>query len=212
MSNSAIGNTCSIRVDEEHKIKLTMIGDSSVGKTCLALRFSQDLFTTDHKATITDIETRVLNIEGQDVLFQIWDTAGQERFRSLLPLYLRGIDGAVLVYDLTNPESFMNITTWINEVRKYASGNPVMALVGNKTDLNNYIFVAREDGEKLASEQGMIFMETSAKTGHNVQQAFFEVGKEVLKRKNNGPGPAEFADCVKVDDNDDSKKRRGCCS
>ncbi|KAL3854581.1 hypothetical protein ACJMK2_013845 [Sinanodonta woodiana] len=210
MSQMAFGS--SIHVDEEHKIKLTMIGDSSVGKTCLALRFSQDLFTSNHKATITDIETKVVHIEGQDVLFQIWDTAGQERFRSLLPLYLRGIDGAVLVYDLTNPDSFRNIPTWISEVSKYAAGNPVMALVGNKTDLKDYTFVAREDGEKLASEHGMIFIETSAKTGDNVHQAFFEVGKEVLKRKNNGPGPTEFADHVKVDDNENRKKRWGCCS
>ncbi|KAL3854583.1 hypothetical protein ACJMK2_013847 [Sinanodonta woodiana] len=157
-------------------MKLTMVGDSSVGKTSIALQFTQDFFPHDHKPTITDIETRVLNIEGQDVLFQIWDTAGQDKFRSLLPLYLRGVDGALLVYDVTNQESFKNILTWISEVRRGASGNPVMALVGNKTDLKDYRCVTTQDGENLALEQGMIFIETSAKTGHNVHQAFFEVG------------------------------------
>lgn len=172
--------------DDVRKIKICLVGDMGTGKTCLCLRFVKNLFTACHRATISDIETKVVEMQGNHVIYQIWDTAGQERFRSLLPLYLRGIDGAIVVYDLTSKKSFENLPGWVTEVRKYSENQTVLMAVGNKLDIVNENPSARKvDAEAVKSwcmSQDLLHHEASAKTGDNVHAVFMSIGEEILKR------------------------------
>lgn len=164
-----------------------MIGNMAVGKSCLALRFVQNKFMDRHRPTITDVESKAVKIHGDYVIFQVWDTAGQERFRSLLPLYMKAIEGAVLVYDVTDRASFLAIPEWIAEVRKHSPEDIVIMVVGNKLDLvkeeENLRRVTRQEGQDFATENELLFTEASAKSAENVNNLFVSLGKEIIKRE-----------------------------
>lgn len=168
------------------RMKIILVGDASVGKTCLANRFVKNLFYEQHTLTISDIETKTVTINRQPVMFQIWDTAGQERYRSLLPMYMKGIDGAVLVYDVTDKKSFTSIDTWLTEIRKHGPDDAVISLVGNKVDLarneENKRTVFEQQSSEFARERGITFTEASAKTGENVDVIFMDIGRSILER------------------------------
>eukprot|EP00331_Platyophrya_macrostoma_P020890 CAMPEP_0176475896 /NCGR_PEP_ID=MMETSP0127-20121128/43854_1 /TAXON_ID=938130 /ORGANISM="Platyophrya macrostoma, Strain WH" /LENGTH=149 /DNA_ID=CAMNT_0017871529 /DNA_START=208 /DNA_END=654 /DNA_ORIENTATION=+ len=117
---------------------------------------------------------------------QIWDTAGQESFRSITRSYYRGSIGALLVYDISRRETFENLAKWLDETKNYANENMITILIGNKSDLTNEREVSYEEGEKFAKKNNLMFLETSAKTAHNVEQAFFQTAEEVLKKVETG--------------------------
>jgi len=149
-----------------------------VGKSCLLLQFTDKRFRQQHDLTIgVEFGARMININGKQIKLQIWDTAGQESFRSITRSYYRGAAGALLVYDITRRDSFNHLTRWLEEVRQ--NGNPLMTimLIGNKCDLENRRQVSTEEGERFAKENGLIFMETSAKTAFNVEEAFINTSK-----------------------------------
>lgn len=125
--------------DYDHLFKLVIIGNSSVGKSSLLLRFSDDQFNENYLTTIgVDFRFRTLTIDGKQIKLQIWDTAGQERFRTITSAYYKGADGIIIVYDVTNSNSFDDIEKfWISEVESYAEKNVELLLIGNKKDLNN---------------------------------------------------------------------------
>jgi small GTP-binding protein len=120
----------------DYLFKVLLIGDSGVGKSCLLLRFSDDTYTDSFISTIgVDFKIRTVEIDGRTAKLQIWDTAGQERFRTITSSYYRGAHGIIVVYDVSDAESFSNVRTWLQEIEKYASDNVCRLLVGNKCDL-----------------------------------------------------------------------------
>ncbi|XP_028656169.1 ras-related protein Rab-6A isoform X1 [Erpetoichthys calabaricus] len=158
------------------KFKLVFLGEQSVGKTSLITRFMYDSFDNTYQATIgIDFLSKTMYLEDRTIRLQLWDTAGQERFRSLIPSYIRDSAAAVVVYDITNVNSFQQTTKWIDDVRTERGGDVIIMLVGNKTDLADKRQVSIEEGERKAKELNVMFIETSAKAGYNVKQLFRRV-------------------------------------
>lgn len=158
------------------KFKLVFLGEQSVGKTSLITRFMYDSFDNTYQATIgIDFLSKTMYLEDRTVRLQLWDTAGQERFRSLIPSYIRDSTVAVVVYDITNVNSFNQTNKWIDDVRAERGNDVIIMLVGNKTDLADKRQVKIDDGEAKATELNVMFIETSAKAGYNVKQLFRRV-------------------------------------
>ncbi|KAG9101482.1 GTP-binding protein [Ceratobasidium sp. 370] len=164
-------------------IKLLLIGDSGVGKSCLLLRFCDDAWTPSFITTIgIDFKIRTIELDGKRIKLQIWDTAGQERFRTITTAYYRGAMGILLVYDVTDEKSFNNIRTWHSNVEQHASEGVNKILVGNKSDWTDKKAVTEEQGRALANEFGIKFMETSAKANDGVEDAFFTLARDIKTR------------------------------
>jgi len=162
---------------------LLLIGDSGVGKSCLLLRFSDDQFTPSFITTIgIDFKIRTVELEGKRVKLQIWDTAGQERFRTITTAYYRGAMGILLVYDVTDAKSFDNIRNWVRNIEQHATESVNRMLVGNKCDFVDRKVVTEEQGQALANEFKMRFYEASAKENIHVEEAFFQLAKDIMKR------------------------------
>ncbi|KAI1394105.1 ras-domain-containing protein [Hypoxylon trugodes] len=164
-------------------IKLLLIGDSGVGKSCCLLRFSEDSFTPSFITTIgIDFKIRTIELDGKRVKLQIWDTAGQERFRTITTAYYRGAMGILLVYDVTDQRSFENIRTWFANVEQHATEGVNKILIGNKCDWEEKRVVSTEQGEALAKELGIPFLEVSAKSNINIDEAFYSLAADIKKR------------------------------
>ena len=166
----------------DHKISLIMIGDSSVGKTCFLLRFTEDNANASHIPTIgIDFKIKTLTIDGKTIKLQIWDTAGQERYRTITQTYFRDVLGVIVLYDCTSEESFNNVRNWVRQVEAHTSGREKVecVLVGNKVDLADRRVIEAEDGRALAEEFGMSFFEASARTGLNVNETFMHITKKI---------------------------------
>ncbi|KAJ8930763.1 hypothetical protein NQ314_016397 [Rhamnusium bicolor] len=163
-----------------------LLGDSGVGKTCILMRFRDGLFLCGNFISTVgvDFRTKVVSVDNTKVKLQIWDTAGQERFRSVTHAYYRDAHALLLLYDVTNKTSFDNIRAWLGEIREYAQDDVVIMLLGNKADCGSERAVRREEGERLAREYNVAFMETSAKSGQNVELAFVAVARELKFRQN----------------------------
>eukprot|EP00276_Gloeochaete_wittrockiana_P005754 CAMPEP_0184660138 /NCGR_PEP_ID=MMETSP0308-20130426/32593_1 /TAXON_ID=38269 /ORGANISM="Gloeochaete witrockiana, Strain SAG 46.84" /LENGTH=214 /DNA_ID=CAMNT_0027100501 /DNA_START=107 /DNA_END=751 /DNA_ORIENTATION=+ len=167
----------------DYLIKLLLIGDSGVGKSCLLLRFSDDAFTPSFITTIgIDFKIRTIELDGKKIKLQIWDTAGQERFRTITTAYYRGAMGILLVYDVTDEKSFSNIRNWIRNIEQHATESVSKMLIGNKCDMAEKRVVTPEQGQSLADEYHIPFMETSAKNSINVEKAFFTLASIIKKR------------------------------
>lgn len=172
------------RADEEYDylFKVVLIGDSGVGKSNLLSRFTRNEFCLESKSTIgVEFATRTLQVEGRTVKAQIWDTAGQERYRAITSAYYRGALGALLVYDVTKPTTFENVSRWLKELRDHADSNIVIMLIGNKTDLKHLRAVATEDAQGYAEKEGLSFIETSALEATNVEKAFQTILAEIYR-------------------------------
>lgn len=206
--------------------KYIIIGDSAVGKSCLLLQFTDKRFQPVHDLTIgVEFGARMISIDGKQIKLQIWDTAGQESFRSITRSYYRGAAGALLVYDITRRDTFNHLTTWLDDARQHSNSNMVIMLIGNKTDQESKRAVTREEGEQFAKDHGLIFMETSAKTSTNVEEAFISTAKEIydkiqqgifdLKNESNGIkiGPQHIALPTRKDGppSKDAGAGGGCC-
>ncbi|KAI8343763.1 rab protein 6 [Choanephora cucurbitarum] len=162
------------------KYKLVFLGEQSVGKTSLITRFMYDTFDNTYQATIgIDFLSKTMYLEDKTVRLQLWDTAGQERFRSLIPSYIRDSSVAVIVYDISNRQSFINTSKWIDDVRAERGEEVIIVLVGNKSDLNDKREVTVEDAEKRSKELNVMYIETSAKAGHNVKNLFKKIAQSL---------------------------------
>ncbi|KAJ3249279.1 GTP-binding protein [Chytriomyces hyalinus] len=162
----------------DYLIKLLLIGDSGVGKSCLLLRFSDDSFTPSFITTIgIDFKIRTIELDGKRIKLQIWDTAGQERFRTITTAYYRGAMGIILVYDVTDERSFKNIRNWIHNIEQNASEGVNKILVGNKCDMLEKKVINKDQGQTLADEYGIKFLETSAKSNIGVEETFFTLAR-----------------------------------
>ena len=191
--------------DYDHLFKIVLLGDSGVGKSNLLLRFAHGDFQTASKPTIgVEFATVSLTIEGALIKAQIWDTAGQERYRAITSAYYRGAVGALLVYDLTSRRSFLSVRRWLEELRAHSNDDTVLVMVGNKADLADQREIDAEEGKKLAEEEGLLFMETSALSGVGVRPAFErlirEVFSAVVTRRGLGGAEPEEQDSPEVDE------------
>ncbi|KAF4365439.1 hypothetical protein F8388_012804 [Cannabis sativa] len=152
------------------------------GKTSLVLRFIKGQFNDYQESTIgAAFFTQVLSLNEATIKFDIWDTAGQERYHSLAPMYYRGAAAAIVVYDITTMDSFVRAKKWVQELQKQGNPNLIMFLAGNKVDLEKKREVEFEEGEQYAKENGLVFLETSAKTAQNVNELFYEIAKRLVK-------------------------------
>jgi len=167
----------------DYLFKLLLIGDSGVGKSCLLLRFADDTYTESYISTIgVDFKIRTLDLGGKTCKLQIWDTAGQERFRTITSSYYRGAHGIIVVYDVTDKESFNNVKHWMQEIDKYGAEGVNKLLIGNKCDLSSKKCVSYDEAKELADSMTVQFMETSAKNAHNVESAFQTMANEIKER------------------------------
>ncbi|KAL8188808.1 hypothetical protein R6Q57_029563 [Mikania cordata] len=210
------------RADEEYDylFKVVLIGDSGVGKSNLLSRFTRNEFCLESKSTIgVEFATRTLQVEGRTIKAQIWDTAGQERYRAITSAYYRGALGALLVYDVTKPTTFENISRWLKELRDHADANIVIMLIGNKTDLKHLRAVAVEDAQSFAEREGLSFIETSALEAVNVEKSFQTILGEIyriISKKSisaGEPGPASIKQGeTLVVGPQDANAKKACCS
>ncbi|KAG6498209.1 hypothetical protein ZIOFF_046121 [Zingiber officinale] len=160
---------------------------AGVGKSCLLLQFTDKRFQPVHDLTIgVEFGARMVTIDNKPIKLQIWDTAGQESFRSITRSYYRGAAGALLVYDITRRETFNHLASWLEDARQHANANMTIMLIGNKSDLSHRRAVSTEEGEQFAKEHGLIFMEASAKTAQNVEEAFIKTAATIYKKIQDG--------------------------
>lgn len=167
--------------------KYIIIGDTGVGKSCLLLQFTDKRFQHVHDLTIgVEFGSRMVTIDNKQIKLQIWDTAGQESFRSITRSYYRGAAGALLVYDITRRETFNHLASWLEDARQHANPNMTIMLIGNKSDITHRRAVTTEEGEQFAKEHGLVFLETSAKTAHNVEEAFINTARKICEKIEHG--------------------------
>ena len=186
MSDDEEGESNS-QYEYSYSVKFIIVGDSSVGKSNILLRFSRNIFDSGHQATLgIEFANKHLIYNNTDYLVQIWDTAGQENFRSVTRAYYKASAVAMVVYDITKEESFEHIKTWLSDCKELAPNTVLLVLVGNKTDLEEQRVISKERGENLAKENNMLFFETSAKLGDGIEQAFQKSIEAVDQRIRSG--------------------------
>ncbi|CAO2829893.1 ras-related protein RABA2a-like [Amaranthus tricolor] len=205
----------------DYLFKVVLIGDSGVGKSNLLSRFTRNEFCLESKSTIgVEFATRTLQVEGRNVKAQIWDTAGQERYRAITSAYYRGALGALLVYDVTKPTTFDNVSRWLKELRDHADANIVIMLIGNKTDLKHLRAVATEDAQSFAEKEGLSFIETSALEATNVEKAFQTIlseiyriiSKKTLTSNESAPAALAGGQTILVGGASETGAKKLCCS
>ncbi|KRW98587.1 P-loop containing nucleoside triphosphate hydrolase [Pseudocohnilembus persalinus] len=166
--------------------KFIIIGDSNVGKSCILSQFTEGRFKNEHDPTIgVEFGSKNLKINEKDIKIQIWDTAGQESFRSITRSYYRGSIGAMLVYDISNRQSFEHLQDWLNDITQHANESIEIMVVGNKNDISDRRDVSLEEGEAFAKKYGFMFTEGSAKTGNNIEYSYSELAKKILRKIEN---------------------------
>lgn len=170
----------------DYLIKCLVIGDSGIGKSSLMLRFTNDVFSNEYISTIgVDFKIKTIALENKTIKYQIWDTAGQDRFRTITSSYYRGSNAILICYDVTEKETFQNVKKWLEEVKRYATGNPLLILCGTKSDLSNKRQISTIDGKNYATDNNMLFFETSAKNNLNVKEIFESIANNKINNKNN---------------------------
>jgi small GTP-binding protein len=195
---------------ELREMKLVLVGNTSVGKTCIAKTATTGSFVDDTTPTLgASYLSKLVRIDESDVRLQIWDTAGQERYRGMTPMYFRGAHAAIIAYAITDEESFNGIDAWVDSLHDNAEPGIALYLVGNKCDLEDQRTVPTERGEGKATDIGASFYEVSAKTGDRIDELFLNVAKGYLElSKAKPPAPTvETLELTKA--KPDSKK--GCC-
>ena len=201
---------------EDYKIKIIVVGDSGVGKTNLINRFASDKFDTNSKATIgVEFVYKTLKINKEVIKVEVWDTAGQERYRAITSSYYKGAKGAIIVYDITNEDSFNNVESWMNEVTKKGKTDMQFLLVGNKKDLINDRKVTEQKGIDKAKELNMNLFEASALEKTNVNEAFNYLMKEIYlnirREKNINTNNDEKIGQSGIALNTNKKNKKKCC-
>ena len=210
--------------DAQH-FKLIFLGDQYVGKSSILNRFYQDKFEADYQATIgLDFHSKNVTINGNNIRLLLYDTAGQEKFKSLIPMYIRDANIILVVYDITNRDTFTHTEHWVNETKDLKRDDAIFVLVGNKIDLEENRVVTRKEAEDFATEKGFLFHEVSAKTGDQVQELFTtKIYPEIARKYNIGDEEEENGQSneqnnendvkgVKLNSNNKpAKKKGGCC-
>ena len=222
-----------VSVEDLIKLKLIVVGNQGTGKSCILNRFINETFDEKYQATIgLDFQSKNITIHDQDVRLIIYDTAGQEKFRSLIPMYIREAQIILLVYDISDKDSFDAMPNWIQEVKEVLNKEVVFALIGNKMDLESQRKVSYEEGKKLAEKNNFVFQEVSAKTGKNFENLFevqifetvYNKFRKEFEKREEGIEQPNFETNDNTNDNNDkkvklesnnnvqtTKKKRRCC-
>ena len=200
------------------KYKLIFLGDQNVGKSSILNRFLSDTFVEEYQATIgLDFQSKNVQIDNQDVHLLLYDTAGQEKFRSLIPMYTRDANIILLVYDISNRDSFTNLSQWLKDLTNVNMEEVILCIVGNKIDLSDKRAVNTEEGKKFAEEHDFIFQEISAKTGEGFSDLFYKNLFEQIRFKFRPGGqmpPSEIINDIKFNIDQDENKailKKKCC-
>lgn len=197
--------------DYDYLFKLLLIGDSGVGKSSILSSFVDNTFTDTHVSTIgVDFKISAIELENKIIKLQIWDTAGQERFKTVTTSYYRGAHGIIVVYDITNRESFDNIKYWLEEVLRYTSEKTNVLIIGNKSDLPNKRTVSFEEAKNFANKYSYDIIETSAKTNVNINKTFDNMATQI---KHRFIKDTYMVRSIDMSDNNigESEKIGGCC-
>ena len=194
----------------DNTIKLLLIGDSSVGKTNFVFRFVDNRFQTVHLTTIGfDFKSKIVTLPNskKTLKLQIWDTAGQERYMSLNQNLFLKVHGVILMYDISNRESFDHLTKWLDLIKDAINDIPIV-LVGNKIDKEEERLVSYNEGEQLAKELNISFFESSGKENKNVKEPFYSLCEEIInKMKNERTSTNNFS----INNQKEKEKKKKCC-
>ncbi|KAJ3676468.1 hypothetical protein LUZ60_003880 [Juncus effusus] len=197
--------------------KLVLLGDGRVGKTSLVVRYVNDVFSDKQEATVqASYLTKRLLIDGVPISLSIWDTAGQERFHALGPIYYRDADAALLVYDITDNETFNRVTKWVKELQQMAPKNIIITLAANKSDLIRSNKINIQDAESYATSIGARLFITSAKTGNGIEDMFVDIAKRLMEKRKESSGILQLGPPKKgiviIDDEPEREPPPKCCS
>jgi len=196
----------------DYLFKLLVIGDSGVGKSCLLLRFADDVYSETYISTIgVDFKIRTMEIGGKTVKLQIWDTAGQEKFRTITSTYYRGAHGIAIVYDVTDQASFNHLSMWLQEIERSAKDNVSKVIIGNKSDMTSKRIVDTNSAKDFADKLGIPFLETSAKNSTNVEQAFLTMATDIKNRMDASGGNNDPKQPAKLGISKPVKVESGTC-
>ena len=194
--------------------KVLLLGNSDVGKSSLILRYVDQVWSDTFVPTIgVDFKVKTLELQNKQIKMQIWDTAGQERFRNVISSYFRGAHGILLIYDVTNRDSFKNLESWLIEIEQNSSENVLKVLIGNKNDLVDDKEIKTEEGQAFANRNGMQFIETSAKENTNVTEAFECLVKLMMEFNSEKKAPTTKNDkkALSASAGKDLKTKKKCC-
>jgi small GTP-binding protein len=188
--------------------KVLLLGNSYVGKTCILLRFSEDTYKDDYEVTIgLNYRIKTLNIDNNPIRMQIWDTSGEEKFKAIAKNFYRGAHGVLLIYDICEKNSFLDVKSWIEQIIENTDNdNLVMILCGNKCDMEKERNISKNEGENLANSYKIPFFECSAKENINIDEIFNTLAKNIYEKVGN-----RYTISVKLNSNNFKKKISKCC-
>ena len=198
--------------EEDYRLyKILLLGDCAVGKSCLLLRYCENSFQESHLATIgLDFRLKTITLENnRKIRIQIWDTAGEDRFRSITRNYYKGAHGIVLIYDVTDQQSFQHIKDWVDKIKEESKEGVIIYLVGNKIDLIDKRIITNADGKKLSEEIKIKYYETSAKDSTGVKEVFENLVKDMDNLYSEQH--KEENETIQINKKDKKKKKLGCC-
>mmetsp|Transcript_26155 Transcript_26155/g.25769 ORF Transcript_26155/g.25769 Transcript_26155/m.25769 type:complete len:163 (+) Transcript_26155:44-532(+) len=162
-----------------------MLGNAGAGKTSLMIRFSENQFIGDSSTISFDFKFKKISLNGKTVKLQVWDTAGQERFRTMSGAYYRGAEGCIVVFDITDRNSFNAVSNWIREINTNGAGNSIVVIVGSKADLRESRQVSYDEAKDFTDQNHMSYIEVSSLDGHNVEEAFALIANKMIFKQTN---------------------------